>query len=199
MSTLSSPPPTEALTAAHDQLAHLMSLVADDPKINSSDRKTLQGFYNELEEKRLGIDQDTGYDIPDDEAQVSDDEGQSDDDEAREIETQQAIRFSNFLASLDPSEDVTKMILQGRNRVAAALTMVENGANFLANTPMQKILEMYEGIQAREATLSSDPDAVSMVNAKIYVAEATAFSNTVQTMIIVDMKAVAESVDNDTA
>jgi hypothetical protein len=61
-----------------------------------------------------------------------------------DAELKKAAEFPAFLKSLDSGDDATKILIEGSKRVLFTLGMVEKGANFLANVPMEKILDMYE-------------------------------------------------------
>ncbi|KAJ7853632.1 hypothetical protein B0H14DRAFT_2757818 [Mycena olivaceomarginata] len=178
-------PTLDEFQVAHDRAAEVMSKlnpVETNVIVAEEDRRALQDYYNELEQRRALLDQGAQL-YPDDE----DDEPFS--EEIVDADLQKAAEFPNFLKSLNPSDDATKGLIQGSKDVAAALGTIEKGANFLENVPMQRIVDAYERIKSREERLKAGGSPVSLVNAKIYLSETIAFKDMVQAMIVLDMTA----------
>jgi len=180
VATASIAPP---LQLAHDTAAQIMSQLPAATNITEEDRRTLQDFYHELEQRHARLAQGAKDSIQDDQ----DDE--TVDEDILDSELKEAAEFPAFLKSLDPRDDAAKILIEGKNRVVGALGMIEKGENFLADAPMEKILDMYESIKSREEHLKAGGAPVSLVNAKIYLSETVRFADTVEAMIVLDMKA----------
>ncbi|KAJ7724556.1 hypothetical protein B0H16DRAFT_1596040 [Mycena metata] len=177
--------PAKPMEVVRDQAAHLMSMLTSDPNVTPEDLQTLQGFYTELEQRRTRLEQSVNDDLRNEKPEAVTEDIQPTDKE-------QAFQFTGFLASLDPSDETTKLMIQGSKKVVAALGLVEAGGDFLANVPMENILEMYGRIQSREDALIVGPRPVSAISARLYFSEAIAFSEAVQAMIVLHMKVRAE-------
>ncbi|KAJ7658020.1 hypothetical protein B0H17DRAFT_1097432 [Mycena rosella] len=175
-------PPAD-LQAAHDGAAHMMSLLAEDTSINVEDAQALQNIYTELEQRRTLLNQARDYTLTYENA-----EGPNDNSDREEKE--RAYQFANFLASLDPNDEATNILFQGSKHIVAALGRVEHDTDLFGDVPMEKILDIYERIKAREQRLKSDGGPASLANARAYLSEATTLSDTVQMLITLDTKTV---------
>ncbi|KAJ7637474.1 hypothetical protein B0H17DRAFT_1278916 [Mycena rosella] len=163
----------EDLEAAHDQATQAMTELLTDTSIPEEDRRALQDFYNDLEKRQmlLGIEESDS----------------SDEKEYPEAEVKaKAVAFATFLSTLDPKEVPTRLLLEANNLVTIALGNIERGADFLENAPMPKVLDAYERIQSHEATMVESGSPVSMVNAAIYLCEATEFSNMINVLFVME-------------
>jgi hypothetical protein len=118
-----------------------------------------------------------------------------------EIEAK-AVGFATFLSTLDPREASTRLLLEATNLVTIALGKIERGADFMENVPMPQVLDVYERcsfllsyinpanglicrrIQSHEATMAESGSPVSMVNAVIYLSEATTFSDMINILFV---------------
>ncbi|KAJ7933870.1 hypothetical protein B0H13DRAFT_1952338 [Mycena leptocephala] len=176
-STTASIAPT--LQLVHNVAAQIMSLLPADTNITEGDRRRLQDYYQELEQRHALVSQGTSsldrYD---------EDEETVDDDDILDEELKKAAAFPAFLKSLDSGDDAAKILIEGSKRVLSTLGMVEKGANFLVNVSMQKILDMYESIKSREERLRADGTPVSLVGAKIYSEDTVRFADAVEAMIV---------------
>ncbi|KAJ7467102.1 hypothetical protein FB451DRAFT_1260124 [Mycena latifolia] len=170
---------------AHDEAAQIMAQISTATNLTDEDRQALQDFYTELEQRRALLSQGGQARLLDPDGEDEEDE----DDIPKDADLAKAAEFPTFLKSLDPSDNATKLLIEGSARVVAALRTVEKGASFLTNVPLQKVLEMYESITSREERLKTAGGPVSLVNAQIYSSETTAFADMVQGMIMLDMRA----------
>ncbi|KAF8191462.1 hypothetical protein K438DRAFT_2018223 [Mycena galopus ATCC 62051] len=178
------------IQVAHDRAADIMSKLnpveGNIQLIPEQDRLALQDYYRELQQRHALLAQCTQ------ESSVVCDDDEDDEpfsEEISEAELQKAAEFPRFLQSLHPSEEATKQLIQGSKHVTTALGMIEKGAGFLENVPMQRLVDMYERIKSREERLKDDGAPVSLVNARIYWSETVTFKDTVHTMILIDMAA----------
>ncbi|KAJ7680940.1 hypothetical protein DFH06DRAFT_1164571 [Mycena polygramma] len=189
-SVISLPSATENhLQATQDAASKLMSQLSTDPTIDPDDLQSIQNFYRELEERHAHLNQAVNYDLQDDAPGPTD-------DEIRAAETERAFKFAKFMTSLDPDDEATKLIIQGSQTILSALEVIENGGSLLVNGgPMEKILDMYESLKVREDKFRTGSGSVSVVDAQIYVTEATAFSENVQWTIMLDMRALTAGKD----
>ncbi|KAJ7092035.1 hypothetical protein B0H15DRAFT_185203 [Mycena belliarum] len=173
-------PDVDNLQDAHDKAAQVMSSLSTgtDSAISADDRKTLEDFYSDLEERRklLGHTEESSSLVED---EVRD--GPDDTDIA------QAFAFTKFLSSLDPNNPGTQLLVEGNKRATAALGAIEKGQSFLENAPMTKILEFYERIKFREEHLTTSGGPVSVVNGRIYLSEVNSFTEMVKMLIVLDI------------
>ncbi|KAJ7658009.1 hypothetical protein B0H17DRAFT_1097389 [Mycena rosella] len=183
------------LQAAHDKAAQAISQLSKGHDIPEEDRRILQEFYNEcvnsirfrfsltpflrLEQRQALLGQDTDPDSEDDENDAFEDE---------EVKAK-AVAFNTFLSSLDPNDPATRILIEANNVVTAALGNIQRGGSFLENAPMTQILDAYERAQSREEILKSNGKPVSMVNAAIYLSEATTLSEMVKMLIVLELDA----------
>ncbi|KAJ7816971.1 hypothetical protein B0H14DRAFT_2843867 [Mycena olivaceomarginata] len=174
--TLAPNVPLNDFQAAQDQAAQAMSLLSTDTDIATEDLRTLQDFYDELEQRRALLGQDLDYSLDDSES--ANDVAAPD-----PVEIEKAVQFAKFLKSLDGSDEATKVLVQGSSHVVAALGLVEKETELFENAPMEDILGMYERIKAREESLRAGGAPVSLVNARVYLSEAMALLDTVQMLV----------------
>ncbi|KAJ7141185.1 hypothetical protein C8R44DRAFT_974769 [Mycena epipterygia] len=164
----------DGLQLAHDTAAQIMSQLSTESSIPEEDRRALQVFYSDLEQRQAALGQDVNF---------------KDETETVEADIKaKAVGFATFLASLDPSDAATRLLVQGSDCTTTALANIERGGNFLESAPMAEILDAYERIQCREEDLKAAGGPVSMVNAVIYLSEATAFADAVEMLIVLDLR-----------
>ncbi|KAJ6625327.1 hypothetical protein B0H10DRAFT_1942589 [Mycena sp. CBHHK59/15] len=85
------------------------------------------------------------------------------------------------------SDAATQLLIQGNNRITAALQIAEKAGDFLESVPIQRLLDMYERLKSREKSLKAIKGPISTTNARIYLDEAK-FADMVKEMIILSLE-----------
>ncbi|KAJ7140470.1 hypothetical protein C8R43DRAFT_954768 [Mycena crocata] len=160
------------LQAAHERAAKMMSELSAETDISEADRLTLQDFYNDLEQRQTRLGQN--------DAILKDG---VENETLQGLDKSQVLAFATFLSSLDMSDGPTRLLVEGNTHVTTALGNIKKGGKFLEHAPMKQILDAYERIQSLEDNLKAAGSPVSLVNAVIYLSEATAFADMVKMLI----------------
>ncbi|KAJ7475417.1 hypothetical protein B0H11DRAFT_1317283 [Mycena galericulata] len=185
-------PGSSVLRAAHDA-ARAMSGLSAGTNISEADRRALQDFYADLESRRALLEEENASLNTEGPATHSAMEGDIHQDGVpQDADLTKAFEFTTFLTSLDPTEVGTQLLIEGNDHVTGALGIIEKGGNFLEHAPMTNILQSYERIKSREASLKAGGQPVSMVNARIYWSEANAFASIVKMLIVLDLESLHE-------
>ncbi|KAJ7805367.1 hypothetical protein B0H14DRAFT_3485233 [Mycena olivaceomarginata] len=83
--------------------------------------------------------------------------------EILDAELKKAAKFFAFLKLLNPTDDVTKILVLGSKHVVATLETIEKGANFLVDVLMQMIVNNYQDITEEHKFLVANLNGYDMI------------------------------------